>query len=55
MAARVMRIMCATITSVSVNAGRAVRYTRSQKSASGLMLASDGNIFVNDDNPSINR
>ena len=43
-AARVILIMCATITSVSVKAGRALLYNRSLNGVEASTLARDGNI-----------
>ena len=44
MATRVIRIMCAVTTRVSVRAGRTVRYTCCQKSRSAWIFEIDGKI-----------
>ena len=54
-AARVIRIICATITSVRVNAGNTHLYIRSINSVSAFTFASDGNTGQRDAKNKINK
>ena len=53
MAALVIRIICATMTSVRVNAGKALLYILSLKAVSASTLASDGKMGHNDESVNI--